>query len=380
MDCHATTPVDPRVLEVMLPYFSERFGNAASRNHSFGWQAEKATDTARSHVARMIGAESVEVVFTSGATEANNLAILGAAKTYAAKGRHIITQATEHNAVLDPFKELEEQGFVVTVLPVNALGHICIDDLISAIRTDTILVSVMSANNEVGTVMPVAAIGAICHERGVLFHTDAAQACGRLPVNVKDMNIDLLSLSGHKIYGPKGVGALYVRRKAPRVTLSPRTHGGGQERGLRSGTLNVPGIVGLGEACKLVTQELVGDALRLNRLTQMLASGIKQALPALVVNGPQEGRLPGNWNISIPGIGAEAMMLGMRDLAISSGAACASANMGPSHVLKAMGLADERCHGSLRFGLGRFTADEDIQEAIKMVRAAWLNLGTSNLK
>lgn len=380
MDYHATTPVDPRVLELMIPYFTERFGNAASKNHAYGWAAEKATDTARIHVASMLGAESVEIAFTSGATEANNLAILGAAERYQSKGRHIITQATEHSAVLDPLRLLEAKGFEITVLPVDQVGHIDTCELKASIREDTILVSIMAANNEVGTMMPVAEIGAICHDQGVLFHTDAVQACGRVAMNVQSMNIDLLSLSGHKLYGPKGVGALYVRRKKPRVSLMAQIHGGGHERGLRSGTLNVPGIVGLGEACRLVTTDVDTESQKLTQLTQTLAAGLQEQLPHLELNGPTAKRLPGNWNISIPGIGAERLMLGMRDLAISSGAACASAQTGPSHVLKAMGHSDDRCHGSLRFGLGRFTTEHEVVRAIKMVGEAYGLLQNTNQK
>ncbi|MBT6177106.1 MAG: aminotransferase class V-fold PLP-dependent enzyme [Deltaproteobacteria bacterium] len=374
MDSHATTPVDPRVLTIMLPYFTERFGNAASKNHAYGWAAEKATDAARSHVATMIGAEATEIVFTSGATEANNLAILGVAERYKSKGRHIISQATEHSAVMDPLRVLETQGYDVTILPVDAHGHIRINDLREAIREDTILCSIMAANNEVGTRMPVAEIGEICHERGVLFHSDAVQACGRLDIDVQKLNIDLLSLSAHKIYGPKGIGALYVRRKGPRVSLVPQIHGGGHERGFRSGTLNVPGIVGLGEACRLVTEDLEKDVKRISLLTSQLADGIQGLVPSAQINGPTENRLPGNWNISIQGVGAERLMLSMRDLAISSGAACATAQTGPSHVLKAMGHTDERCHGSLRFGIGRFNTENEVSLATQMVAKAYAQL------
>ena len=370
MDYHATTPVDPRVMEVMLPYFTERFGNAASKNHSHGWQAEKAVDHARAQVADLIGAESVEIVFTSGATESNNLAILGAAARYSSKGKHIITQATEHSAVLDPLRQLEHQGFDITVLPVNEQGEVSLESISAALREDTILVTIMAANNEIGALMPVSDIGKLCHERGVLFHTDAVQACGRLPIDVQSQNIDLLSLSGHKFYGPKGAGALYVRRKKPRVSLVPQLLGGGHERGNRSGTLNVPGIVGLGAAAEYAKQELESDRQRLTELTQLLAEELKRTVPDLQLNGPEDNRLPGNWNISIPEIGAEKLILSMRSLSISSGAACASAQQGPSHVLKAMGLSDERCHGSLRFGLGRFTTEKEVLSAAAQVASA----------
>ena len=370
MDYHATTPVDPRVLEVMLPYFTDRFGNAASTNHSLGWQAEKAVDHARSQVAKLIGAESVEITFTSGATESNNLAIAGVAERYRQKGKHIITQATEHSAVLDPLRKLERDGYDITVLPVNEYGVIDLKELEKAFRDDTILVSIMAANNEVGALMPVSAIGKMCHERGVLYHCDAVQACGRMPIDVHSQGIDLLSISAHKFYGPKGVGALYARRKKPRVSLMPQMLGGGHERGNRSGTLNVPGIVGMGEAANCILQDLDEDILRLQTLGSLLADKLRQGIPEAQVNGPIENRLPGNWNISIPGIGAEKLILAMRNLCISSGAACASAQQGPSHVLKAMGLSDERCHGSLRFGLGRFTTETEINEAVEMVTNA----------
>ena len=370
MDYHATTPVDPRVLEVMLPYFTDRFGNAASTNHSLGWQAEKAVDHARSQVAKLIGAESVEITFTSGATESNNLAIAGVAERYRQKGKHIITQATEHSAVLDPLRKLERDGYDITVLPVNEYGVIDLKELEKALRDDTILVSIMAANNEVGALMPVSAIGKMCHERGVLYHCDAVQACGRMPIDVQSQGIDLLSISAHKFYGPKGVGALYARRKKPRVSLMPQMLGGGHERGNRSGTLNVPGIVGMGEAANCILQDLDEDILRLQTLGSLLADKLRQGIPEAQVNGPLENRLPGNWNISIPGVGAEKLILAMRNLCISSGAACASAQQGPSHVLKAMGLSDQRCHGSLRFGLGRFTTEKEVLSAAAQVASA----------
>ena len=370
MDYHATTPVDPRVLDVMLPYFTEKFGNASSKNHSLGWQADKAVERARQQIADLIHCDAVEITFTSGATESNNLAIQGVAQRYASKGKHIITQATEHSAVLDPIRCLEAQGFEVTVLEVNEYGEIDLQELERSLRPETILVSIMAANNEVGTLMPISEIGSICHERGVLFHCDAAQACSRLPLNVQELQVDMLSISGHKMYGPKGIGALYMRRKKPRVSVVPQMLGGGHERGNRSGTLNVPGIVGLGEAARCVAEDLTVESNRLAALTAELGIKLKTVAPDLHVNGPTEGRLPGNWNISIPGIGAEKLILAARSLCISSGAACASAQQGPSHVLKAMGFSDDRCHSSLRFGLGRFTTADEVTRAANQVQLA----------
>jgi len=360
MDNHATTPLDPRVLEAMLPYFTERFGNAASRNHSFGWEAEKAVDNARKKLADLIGASSKEIVFTSGATESNNLSIKGVAEMYAEKGNHIITPATEHKAVLDTCKHLEKSGCRVTYLPVQGDGLVDLDMLREAITPQTILISVMYANNETGVIQPIAEIGKIAKERGVLFHSDAVQAVGKVPVNVVRDNIDLLSLSGHKIYGPKGVGALYVRRRNPRVQLSSQMDGGGHERGMRSGTLNVPGIVGLGEACAICQREMPEEAARLGRLRDRLRAKLEAELDEVYINGTMEHRLPNNLNMSFAYVEGESLLMGINDVAVSSGSACTSATLEPSYVLKALGVGDELAHTSIRFGLGRFNTEEEI--------------------
>ena len=360
LDNHATTPLDPRVLEAMLPYFTERFGNAASRNHSFGWEAEKAVDDARKKIADLIGASSKEIVFTSGATESNNLSIKGVAEMYAEKGNHIITPATEHKAVLDTCKHLEKSGCRVTYLPVRGDGLVDLDMLREAITPQTILISVMYANNETGVIQPIAEIGKIAKERGVLFHSDAVQAVGKVPVNVVRDNIDLLSLSGHKIYGPKGVGALYVRRRNPRVQLSSQMDGGGHERGMRSGTLNVPGIVGLGEACAICQREMPEEAARLGRLRDRLRAKLEAELDEVYINGTMEYRLPNNLNMSFAYVEGESLLMGINDVAVSSGSACTSATLEPSYVLKALGVGDELAHTSIRFGLGRFNTEEEI--------------------
>ena len=360
LDNHATTPLDPRVLEAMLPYFTERFGNAASRNHSFGWEAEKAVDDARKKIADLIGASSKEIVFTSGATESNNLSIKGVAEMYAEKGNHIITPATEHKAVLDTCKHLEKSGCRVTYLPVQGDGLVDLDMLREAITPKTILISVMYANNETGVIQPVAEIGKIAKARGVLFHSDAVQAVGKVPVNVVRDNIDLLSLSGHKIYGPKGVGALYVRRRNPRVQLSSQMDGGGHERGMRSGTLNVPGIVGLGEACAICQREMPEEAARLGRLRDRLRAKLEAELDEVYINGTMEHRLPNNLNMSFAYVEGESLLMGINDVAVSSGSACTSATLEPSYVLKALGVGDELAHTSIRFGLGRFNTEEEI--------------------
>jgi len=360
LDNHATTPLDPRVLEAMLPYFTERFGNAASRNHSFGWEAEKAVDDARKKIADLIGASSKEIVFTSGATESNNLSIKGVAEMYAEKGNHIITPATEHKAVLDTCKHLEKSGCRVTYLPVQGDGLVDLDMLREAITPQTILISVMYANNETGVIQPIAEIGKIAKERGVLFHSDAVQAVGKVPVNVVRDNIDLLSLSGHKIYGPKGVGALYVRRRNPRVQLSSQMDGGGHERGMRSGTLNVPGIVGLGEACAICQREMPEEAARLGRLRDRLRAKLEAELDEVYINGTMEHRLPNNLNMSFAYVEGESLLMGINDVAVSSGSACTSATLEPSYVLKALGVGDELAHTSIRFGLGRFNTEEEI--------------------
>jgi cysteine desulfurase len=360
MDNHATTPMDPRVLEEMLPYFVEKFGNAASRNHEFGWVAEQAVDQARERIAKLIGATSKEIVFTSGATESDNLAIKGVAQMYREKGNHIITQVTEHKAVLDTCKRLEKEGFRVTYLPVGKDGRIDLDDLKRAIDDKTILVTIMSANNEIGVLQPIREIGAICHEKGVVFHTDAVQIVGKVPFNVIQDNVDLASISGHKVYGPKGVGALFVRRKNPRVQLVAQIDGGGHERGMRSGTLNVPGIVGLGKALELSGQELAEEAKRMSGLRDRLKKKIFSELDEVYVNGSEEHRLPGNLNISFAFVEGESLLMGINDIAVSSGSACTSATLEPSYVLKALGAGDDLAHSSIRFGLGRFNTEAEV--------------------
>ena len=369
-DYQATTPLDERVLDAMLPYFREKFGNAASRNHQFGWEAEKAVEAARAQVAALIHAEPKEIVFTSGATESDNLAIKGVAEMYREKGRHIITAPTEHKAVLDTCKRLEQQGCEITMLPVDKFGMVSPDDVAKAIRADTILVTLMMANNEIGTVHPIEAIGRICKERGVLFHTDATQGVGKLPVDVEKMGVDLLSLSGHKMYGPKGIGALYVRRRNPRVRLAPGIDGGGHERGMRSGTLNVPAIVGLGKACELCGQELESETKRLTKLREKLWKKISSELDEVFLNGHPTERLPGNLNVSFAYVEGEGLMMGMSDLAVSSGSACTSASLEPSYVLKALGLPEDLARSSIRFGLGRTTTVEEIDTVIERVVAA----------
>lgn len=360
LDNHATTPMDPRVLEAMLPYFVENFGNAASRNHSFGWTAEEAVEKARKQLADLVGANSKEIVFTSGATESNNLALKGAAEMYAQKGNHIITAATEHKAVLDTCKRLEKHGVRVTYLPVRPDGLVDLDMLRDAINDKTILVSIMYGNNEIGTIQPIREIGRICRERGVLLHTDATQAVGKIPVNVNDDNIDLMSFSGHKIYGPKGVGALYVRRKNPRVQLTAQMDGGGHERGMRSGTLNVPGIVGFGKAAELCQGSLAEEMARARALRDRLKDRIMSELDEVYINGTMEHRLPHNLNISFAYVEGESLLMGINDIAVSSGSACTSATLEPSYVLKALGAGDDLAHSSIRFGIGRFNTEEEI--------------------
>jgi cysteine desulfurase len=360
MDNHATTPLDPRVLEAMMPYMTKVFGNAASRNHSFGWEAEAAVDKAREQVAKLIGATAKEIIFTSGATESNNLAIKGIAEMYRERGNHIITQVTEHKAVLDTCKRLEKSGYRVTYLPVKADGLIDIEDLKRAIDDKTILVTIMIANNEIGVIQPVAEIGKLCHEKGVIFHTDGVQAVGKIPVDVNAMQIDVLSLSAHKIYGPKGVGALYVRRRNPRVQISEQINGGGHERGMRSGTLNVPGIVGLGKACEIVGEEMKFETERLLKLRNKLRHKLESALDYVHINGSMEHRLPGNLNMSFVYVEGESLLMGINDVAVSSGSACTSATLEPSYVLKALGLGDDVAHSSIRFGLGRFNTEAEV--------------------
>ena len=360
MDNHATTPVDPRVLEAMLPYFTTKFGNAASRNHCFGWEAEKAVNEAREQIAQLIGATAKEIIFTSGATESDNLAIKGVAEMYRERGNHIITQTTEHKAVLDTCKRLEKHGFRVTYLPVKDDGVIDLEDLKRAMDDQTILVSIMAANNEIGVLQPIAEIGRLCHEKNVLFHCDAVQAVGKIPVNVIADNIDLMSISAHKIYGPKGVGALYVRRRDPRVQIAAQIDGGGHERGMRSGTLNVPGIVGLGKACEIAGQELSEEAKRLTGLRDRLKNKLEAALDYVHVNGSWEHRLAGNLNMSFLYVEGESLLMGINDVAVSSGSACTSATLEPSYVLKALGLGDDVAHSSIRFGLGRFNTQAEV--------------------
>jgi cysteine desulfurase len=344
----------------MLPYFTEHFGNAASRNHAYGWEAEEAVEKSRRQIASLIGANAKEIVFTSGATESNNLAIKGVAEMYAEKGNHIITAATEHKAVLDTCKHLEKKGCRVTYLPVMGDGRIDLDMLRGAITDQTILISIMYANNEIGVVQPVAEIGKMAKERGVLFHTDAVQAVGKIPVNVIADQVDLLSVTAHKMYGPKGVGALYVRRKAPRVQLTAQMDGGGHERGMRSGTLNVPGIVGLGEACAIAQAEMPEESQRLRGMRDRLRARLEAALDEVFINGSMEHRLPHNLNMSFAYVEGESLLMGIDDIAVSSGSACTSATLEPSYVLKALGLGDDMAHTSIRFGLGRFNTEAEI--------------------
>ncbi|PYX93489.1 MAG: IscS subfamily cysteine desulfurase [Acidobacteria bacterium] len=360
MDNHATTPVDPRVLDEMLPYFKEKFGNAASRNHAFGWAAEEGVETARERIAKLVGATAKEIIFTSGATESDNLAIKGVAEMYKEKGNHIITAVTEHKAVLDACKRLEKYGYRVTYLPVQKDGLIDLADLRRALDDKTILVTIMAANNEIGVLQPWAEIGQLCHERGVIFHTDATQAVGKAPVDVNKHNIDLMSISAHKMYGPKGVGALYVRRKNPRVQISPIIDGGGHERGMRSGTLNVPGIIGLGKACAIATEGMPKEACHLAGLRNRLKDKIMGRLDEVYINGSMEHRLPGNLNISFAYVEGESLLMGINDIAVSSGSACTSATLEPSYVLKALGTGDDLAHSSIRFGLGRFNTEAEV--------------------
>ncbi len=365
LDNHATTQMDPRVLEAMLPYFTQHFGNAASRNHSFGWEAEQAVEKARKQIADLIGANPKEIIFTSGATESNNLAIKGVAEMYAEKGNHIITVATEHKAVLDTCKKLEKQGCSVTYLALHEDGLVDLDKLRAAITDKTILVTIMYANNEIGVVQPVAEIGKICKERGVLFHSDGVQAVGKIPVNVLTDNIDLLSLTAHKMYGPKGVGALYVRRKNPRVQITAQMDGGGHERGMRSGTMNVPAIVGFGKAAEICRLEMAEEAKRLSHLRDKLRAKLESELDETFINGTMEHRLPHNLNMSFAYVEGESLLMGINDIAVSSGSACTSATLEPSYVLKALGVGDDLAHTSIRFGLGRFTTEEEVDYAAK---------------
>jgi cysteine desulfurase len=369
LDYSATTPCDPRVVQRMLPFFGETFGNAASRSHAFGWTAEAAVEEARTQVAQLIGAQPKEILWTSGSTESNNLAIKGAAEMYREKGTHLITATTEHKAVLDPMKHLEARGFEVTWLPVDGKGHVDLGQLERAITDRTILVSLMAANNEIGTLHPIDKIGAICKAKGALLHCDATQAAGKIPIDVEAWHVDMLSLSAHKMYGPKGVGCLYVRRKNPRVRLSAQMDGGGHERGMRSGTLNVPGIVGMGEAARICREEMAAETARLRTLRDRLERRVFAALPDAVRNGDPDARLPHLANLSFPYVEGESLIMGIKDLAVSSGSACTSASLEPSYVLKSLGLGDELAHSSIRFSLGRFTTEAEVDYATDRVVA-----------
>ena len=368
MDYAATCPVDQRVVDAMVPYFTQHFGNAASRTHSFGWAAEEAVDTARKQIADLIGASSKEITFTSGATESNNLAIKGAAEYLKSKGNHIITAVTEHKAVIDTCKHLERNGCEVTWLPVKTDGMVDLEQLEAAIRPETILISIMAANNETGVVQEIAKIGELCRKHKVLFHTDAVQAFGKIPLDVEAMNIDLMSISGHKIYGPKGVGALYVRRRRPRVRISPQIHGGGHERGNRSGTLAVPLIVGFGAAVAIAKEEMAGEAAQTLTLREHLRERLVKEIPEAIVNGNLEHHLPGTLNISFAYVEGESLLMGLKEIAVSSGSACTSASLEPSYVLRAMGLNDELAHSSLRITVGRYTTRDEVDYVVDRIR------------
>lgn len=369
LDYQATTPCDPRVVEKMLPFFTTIFGNPHSRNHPHGWSAEEAIEKSRAQVASLIGADSREIIFTSGATESNNLALKGVSGFYRDKKNHIITCVTEHKCVLDSCRHLEQEGFSVTYLPVQTSGLIDLNQLRQAIRPETVLVSIMAVNNEIGVIQPLAEIGKICREAGVFFHTDAAQAAGKIPLDVEAMNIDLLSISGHKIYGPKGIGALYVRRK-PRVRLQAIINGGGQERGMRSGTLPTPLCVGLGEACEIAMREMKVEAAQIKVLSDRLYQGLTSQLDDVYLNGQGAPRIPGNLNLSFAYVEGEGLMMGIKELSVSSGSACTSSSLEPSYVLRALGVQEELAHTSIRFGLGRFSTEADVDRAIELVVAA----------
>jgi len=361
MDNHATTPVDKRVLEAMLPYFSEKFGNAASRNHSFGWEAEEAVDKARNQIAGIINAKSKEIIFTSGATESDNVAIKGVVEFYKEKGNHVITCVTEHKAILDSCRALERSGkAIVTYLPVDKYGMVAPDDVRKAITDKTVLITIMYANNEIGTIHPIAEIGKIAKEKGIVFHCDAVQAVGKIPVDVERDGIDLLSMSAHKVYGPKGVGAIYVRSKGPRVRLTPQMDGGGHERGMRSGTLNVTGVVGLGKACEIAQTEMAEEGRRLTELRSKLQAALFERLDEIYLNGHPTQRLPGNLNVSFAYVEGESLLMGISDIAVSSGSACTSATLEPSYVIRALGIDEELAHSSIRFGIGRFNTEEEV--------------------
>jgi len=378
LDNHSTTRTDPRVVAAMLPYFTEQYGNAASVSHRFGWDAATAVDGARERIAQAIGAEAREIVFTSGATEANNLAIKGTASARTRRGNHLVTAASEHKAVLDPIKRLAREGWELTVLPCDEHARVSPGAVADAITPKTVLVSIMAANNEVGTLNPIAEIGRLCHERGVVFHTDAAQAVGKIPIDVTADHIDLLSLSGHKIYAPKGIGVLYIRRRDPQVRLQPLVDGGGHERGFRSGTVPVPLVVGLGVAIDLALAERASESRRLFELREHLHAGIRQRVTEIRLNGHPLDRLPGNLNLSFAHVDGEALMMQMREIAVSSGSACSSAEPEPSHVLMAMGLSEDLARASLRFGLGRFTTRDEIDVAIDAVSRAVEQLRSQN--
>ncbi|MFM0208606.1 IscS subfamily cysteine desulfurase [Paraburkholderia sediminicola] len=366
MDYSATTPVDPRVVATMLPFLNESFGNPASRSHSYGWEADDAVETARAHVAGLLGADPREIVWTSGATEGNNLAIKGAANFYKGKGRHIVTVKTEHKAVLDTCRELERQGFEVTYLDVQQDGLLDLSALQQAMRSDTILVSVMMVNNETGVVQPIAEIGAMCRAKGIVFHCDAVQAAGKITIDVNALNVDLLTVTAHKVYGPKGVGALYVRRK-PRVRIEAQMHGGGHERGMRSGTLPTHQIVGMGEAFRIAKEEMVSESRRIGALRNRLLEGLTQ-MKEVYVNGDMTQRIPHNLNVSFNFVEGESLIMGIKGVAVSSGSACTSASLEPSYVLRALGRSDELAHSSIRFTLGRFTTEEEVDEVIRQVQ------------
>ncbi len=369
LDYQSTTPCDPRVVEKMLPYFTEKFGNPHSRSHKYGWEAEEACEVAREEVARLIGASDKEIVFTSGATESNNLAIKGVARFYGDQKRHIITVTTEHKCVLDTCRHLEREGFEVTYLPVRPNGLVDLNVLKAALRPDTLIVSVMAVNNEIGVIQPLAEIGALCRANGTFFHTDAAQAFGKIPLDVEAMNIDLMSISGHKFYAPKGIGALYVRRR-PRVRLEALIHGGGQERGMRSGTLPTPLVVGLGEAARIASMEMGVEAERIRRLSDKFMTAVLDNVKDVHLNGDREARWPGNINLSFAYIEGESMIMAIKDLAVSSGSACTSASLEPSYVLRSLGVSEELAHTSIRFGIGRFTTEAEIDRAIDIVCSA----------
>ena len=375
LDNQATTPLDPEVFSAMSPWFTEKFGNASSRNHTYGWEAEEAVEIARESVAAIIGSLPKEIIFTSGATEANNIALQGAAKNYQNQGRHIITLKTEHKAVIDVCQHLSEDGFDITYLPVDKDGMLNVNKFEDAIRDDTIFASVMHVNNEIGVIQPIKELGAICKNKNVLFHVDAAQSVGKIPLNIDDMGIDLLSISAHKFYGPKGVGALYIRRKDPRVQLQPVMFGGGHERGVRSGTLPVPNIVGMGRACDLAADVMNEENLKITTLRDALLQGIRDKNPNALVNGSMEKRVAGNLNMSFPGVNNEAIIAAIPEIAISSGSACTTSTMEPSHVLLALGMSKEEVYSSLRFGIGRFNTEKDIHIAVKSINGCMKKLG-----